>query len=81
MSNVTENQKYLQSVHDELKAKLISIFKNEDIKVRINIDDLDNSDLFKFAGLYEIEKGDFYNWADILGENFTLYTKSKLQPK
>jgi hypothetical protein len=75
MNNVTENQKYLQSVHDDLVAKLFSIFRNENIKVKIQIDELSNSDLIKFADLDDILKCDDFNIADILDNKYELVTK------
>jgi hypothetical protein len=75
MNNVIENQKYLQSVHDDLLAKLFSIFRNENIKVKIQIDELSNSDLVKFADLDDILKCDDFNFADILDNKYELVTK------
>jgi hypothetical protein len=75
MNNVTENQKYLKAVHDDLVAKLFSIFRNENIKVKIQIDELSNSDLIKFADLDHILKCDDFNFADILDKKYELVTK------
>ena len=75
MSNVTENQKYLQSVHDELKAKLISIFRNENIAVSISVYELDHSDLAKFEKSDKISLHGTFNSATILNSKFVLFTK------
>ena len=77
MNNVTENQKYLQSVHDDLRAKLFSIFRNDDLIITISVDNLSNEELVRFSDLDDILKTSFFNEAFILDNNFYLTTKSK----
>jgi hypothetical protein len=60
------------------KPKLLkSIFNNEDLEITIDITGLSNEDLVKFADLDDILKTRDFHFADILGNNFSLNTKSK----
>ena len=74
MNNITENQKLLQSLYDDVKAKLSLIFNNEDISIHISVKNLTNEELSKFSKEDKIVKYRYSNGASILEDSIFLET-------